>query len=363
MIRIATFSSVFGACWVVACGGAEPPAASPSAPVVAAQGPAPAPVTATASAGAMPAAAPATPTPPSAAAQGQALAAAWSAHDPDKIAALYAEGGILRIPALPDFVGREAVKAQSKQALLGSADLKITLTRAWSQKNVVAAEWVATLTDTGGQNGSKPTNRPVGFQGMSIITVGDDGLIKSDHRYFDMMTQVSQLDSKAKAGTFRPVQHTPSGPLEAHTSMGGGSEASDLAVVNAFYDTIDAHKVDATLNQVTNEATIEDYSQPAPMTSRAAAKAYLGTFFTAFPDLKQTRDVLIAVDGYVVSEGVLTGTHKGPLGLIKASNKPVSLHFVDVFRVKDGKISQAWSYGNNVELLVEIGAMPPLGAK
>ncbi len=59
-------------------------------------------------------------------------------------------------------------------------------------------------------------------------------------------------------------------------------------------------------------------------------------------------------------EGVLTGTQKGALGPIKATNKPVSSHFVDISQIKDGKFVSTVSYSNNVEVLTELlGVIPP----
>jgi hypothetical protein len=56
------------------------------------------------------------------------------------------------------------------------------------------------------------------------------------------------------------------------------------------------------------------------------------------------------------------GTQKGAMGPIKASNKAVKSHMVDIQLLKDGKATREWSYGNSAELLVQIGAMPPIAA-
>jgi hypothetical protein len=62
---------------------------------------------------------------------------------------------------------------------------------------------------------------------------------------------------------------------------------------------------------------------------------------------------------YVVSEGVLQGTHKGPIGPFKATGKPVSLHFVDIVQFKAGKIARLQTWANGVELLTENGVIKP----
>ena len=50
------------------------------------------------------------------------------------------------------------------------------------------------------------------------------------------------------------------------------------------------------------------------------------------------------------------------LGPNKATNKPVNLHLIDIQLIKDGKASREWSYSNSAEMLIELGAMPPIAA-
>jgi hypothetical protein len=40
-----------------------------------------------------------------------------------------------------------------------------------------------------------------------------------------------------------------------------------------------------------------------------------------------------------------------------ATNKPVDLHQLEVDLIKDGKVVTGWAWGNNVELLTELGVM------
>jgi ketosteroid isomerase-like protein len=295
------------------------------------------------------------------AASAQALAHAWSAHDADGIAARYAKDGVLRIPGYADFNGPDAIRTQAKAAFAGSSDMRITSTRSWEnvKGHIVAAEWVATGTDDGGQMGAKPTNKPTGTVGISIITFGDDGLIKEDRRYFDMTTQQSQLDPKSQTGTYRPVPSVPTSGMEMYTSNGSPDEKANLDAANGMYQALDDHKLDGALGFIADTASLDDYSQPAMISGKAGVKGYLGELLGAFPDLKQARNVQLTADAYVVTEGVLTGTQRGKLGPLKPSGKAVSLHFVDVMQMQDGKVVHGWSYANGVELLVAVGVMKP----
>jgi len=60
----------------------------------------------------------------------------------------------------------------------------------------------------------------------------------------------------------------------------------------------------------------------------------------------------------------VTGTQKGPLGTLVASNKPVAnWHWIDVWQAgSDGKIQHSWGYANLLELQLQTGAFKlPIG--
>jgi hypothetical protein len=50
------------------------------------------------------------------------------------------------------------------------------------------------------------------------------------------------------------------------------------------------------------------------------------------------------------------------MGTIKASNKPVSTRMLDIQLLKDGKCTKEWSYSNGADMLIQIGAMPPIAS-
>jgi len=53
----------------------------------------------------------------------------------------------------------------------------------------------------------------------------------------------------------------------------------------------------------------------------------------------------------VITEGYMHGTFKGRMGPMKPTNKPIGMHFVDIARVKDGKVVEITSYGNSAEMM------------
>jgi steroid delta-isomerase-like uncharacterized protein len=218
---------------------------------------------------------------------------------------------------------------------------------------------VVTGTQKGDWMGQKATSRPVGLNGASVMVFNDDGLIKEEHRYFDMTTVSSQLDAKAKAGTFRPVVAALPASTETHVAK---DDPTTLAKANLGYAALNAHKIDDLIALTTDDYAMEDYSQVATIKGKKGIKDWFTGMVTAFPDLQANNTLQFAADGYSVSEGVVTGTQKGAMGPIKASNKPVTSHFIDIHLMKDGKFVSTVSYSNNVEVLAAIGAIPPAAA-
>ena len=286
------------------------------------------------------------------------IAESVNKHDAKLFASAYAPDGILKIAGIPDIKGRDAIEKQTKADFVGIPDAKFAFARVWVKGNVAVSEWVYAGTNTGDWNGQKASGKPVGVNGVSVVVLNDEGLVKEERRYFDMPTTQSQMDPKAKPGSFRPVPTVP-GSTEQHVAK---DDDALLKQVNAMYATFEGHKQADFMAFVTDDTTYDDYSSPAIM----KGKKPIGEMFTMYnagiPDFKQTHDLQIVSDGWVITEGVLTGTHKGQVGPFKATNKPVTLHFIDFFQVKDSKIVAGRTYQNLLEFLVAIGVAPAPGA-
>jgi hypothetical protein len=94
------------------------------------------------------------------------------------------------------------------------------------------------------------------------------------------------------------------------------------------------------------------------MSGMASARQFFDIFTTAFPDAKCSSDALFGVDDVVVSELAMTATHAGPLGPLKPTKKPVTMHGLDIIVVKDGKAASGSSYSSSFELLGQEGLLP-----
>lgn len=285
---------------------------------------------------------------------------AVNAHDAQKFGSTFAADGARHFMGTPppDETGRDAIVASVQHVFQTFPDFKLAVSRMWVKDNVriTTEDWNATDSGTGFR-GAKPTNRPVGITAVTIAVFGDDGLVKDMRIYGDGATLMQQMDPKAKASAFRPPP-TLTTSFDTVTA-GSPEEDANLGLAKTFYQALDDKKEKDVVALGDDDTTADDYVAPASIKGLKQWKGMYREYVTAFPDFKQQPLTnQWAIGSYVISEGVLKGTNKGPIGPFKASGKPVNLHFVDVVQFKAGKIARLQTWSNGAELLMQIGVLP-----
>ncbi len=103
---------------------------------------------------------------------------------------------------------------------------------------------------------------------------------------------------------------------------------------------------------------IYDPSVPNLPTGPDAAKAYIGAFVAAFPDMKIQIHDLFGEGDRVSLRWSAEGTHQGELNGIPATNKRVSVSGQAIYRLAGGKIQEDWIVGDTFGLLQQLGVVP-----
>jgi steroid delta-isomerase-like uncharacterized protein len=294
------------------------------------------------------------------------LEAALTARDAKKFAALYSTGAVLSSAGkdgIHQSMGRAEIEAARERGLrvMGKAcpDIKWVHTRALQRGDVMVVEWTGMGTDTGGFLDDKPTNKKVGWRGVSILWFDDDGLVKRETNVLDPLTIMGQLgrgDSKAKV---RPPPPAPTSPTVWLTAKESPEEQKNLDLVKSLYATFEKKDEKAFAALLTDDVIRSDQTQPDDVKGKDGAKRELGVWLKAFPDLKVNVANAWAFGDIVVAEVERTGTLKGRLGALEPNGKTATTHGVDVVELKDGKIARVTSYANGRELLVQYDLLPP----
>jgi steroid delta-isomerase-like uncharacterized protein len=81
-------------------------------------------------------------------------------------------------------------------------------------------------------------------------------------------------------------------------------------------------------------------------------------FRAAFPDVEFAVEDTITEGDKVAVKTTFRATHQGPFAGVPASGRSIEVGGCDVFRVRDGKIVEAWWLGDSGSMLMQIGAIP-----
>ena len=103
-----------------------------------------------------------------------------------------------------------------------------------------------------------------------------------------------------------------------------------------------------------------DPSSPLPVASGEALKQYVGSFLSAFPDIRFTIDDLLAEGDKVLWRFTAQATHTGPLMIIPPSGERVVVTGMALFRVADDRIAEVWVNFDALGMLQAIGAVPTM---
>lgn len=98
----------------------------------------------------------------------------------------------------------------------------------------------------------------------------------------------------------------------------------------------------------------------APVKGIDSCKAFINSFFTAFPDYKAENAMAFADDNTAVVIADWTGTFKGDMMGMKATGKSFKLKDVDIFTFNaEGKMTTHKSVYPMASLLQQVGAQMP----
>jgi predicted ester cyclase len=85
------------------------------------------------------------------------------------------------------------------------------------------------------------------------------------------------------------------------------------------------------------------------------------SFRAAFPDWQSELHLLIAEDDLVAEVFTASGTHRGEMMGVAPTGREVSLRGINVFRVRDGRITERWGRLDDLGFLQQLGVAPAVG--
>jgi steroid delta-isomerase-like uncharacterized protein len=137
--------------------------------------------------------------------------------------------------------------------------------------------------------------------------------------------------------------------------------ADPVEAARRYDEAFNAQDADARLSNLTPDTQV---TLPGGTTLSGPEQvvAIARRFWEALPDGRISSEHEVAAGDTVVTEGTLTGTHSGtfrsPQGDIPASGNHLSLRYVSVKEIRDGKVAAERLCFDQLEFLRQIGALP-----
>lgn len=126
----------------------------------------------------------------------------------------------------------------------------------------------------------------------------------------------------------------------------------------------ESHDADAFVSLFADDFVWHDWTQPAPIRDKAAAKRYFNGWTTAFPDMRVKLITRVVGDDSIATEIEFMGTNTGPMVMggkeIPPTNKPATGRGTYIARVKNGKIVEYRSHPDVAGLMMQLGFMPQM---
>jgi ketosteroid isomerase-like protein len=280
---------------------------------------------------------------------------AFNAHDAKKVASFYAADCTVADYGTPEARGPDEVARRLRRLFDAFGDAKTAPLRVWVKGNVAISEFVWAGTMTGDLMILKASNRRAGQLRVHVTWFDDDGLVKEEHDYGDQASLIAQMTGRRGAP---PVPAIPTNGPDVHVSTSSPDEDKLVDRVRGIDELLSKTDLKGVVGLMAPDADawINFTGAPAVKGTRDLTKA-LDRWLRAFPDQTWSTSNAWGIDGFVLTEHSMTGTQKGSLGPLAASNKPVvHWHWLDIWQASaDGKIQHGWGYANIRELQRETG--------
>lgn len=115
----------------------------------------------------------------------------WNSKDLTAVDDLVAPNCVIH-SLIGDFTGPEEMKKVIRVWLTGFPDLNVSNNLVISENNLVSIQWSAEGTHLGEFKGRGPTNKTVGYEGVTVYRVKDNKIVEY-WAYLDMQHLLSQL--------------------------------------------------------------------------------------------------------------------------------------------------------------------------
>ena len=130
------------------------------------------------------------------------------------------------------------------------------------------------------------------------------------------------------------------------------------ATVQRFFELYDSGNIEQIEKELL-DPNVRVYLTGMPRPLNAAEFAQSGlAYHQAFPDHHSAIEAQVAEGDTVVTRSTFRGTHRGDLQGIPPTGKTVTFQQVNIQRLADGRIVEAWAFYDQFSVLQQLGVIP-----
>jgi predicted ester cyclase len=136
-----------------------------------------------------------------------------------------------------------------------------------------------------------------------------------------------------------------------------------IAVVRRNTEEVQGKGNWALYDELFDDDFVDHTPQPGVTADKDGVRLLYQGLRAAFPDFWPEIHWQVAADDLVTTYKTYHGTHQGEFLGIAATGRKVSFYTVDAMRVVDGRITEHWGVATLLDLMQQLGAVPPLGGR
>lgn len=130
------------------------------------------------------------------------------------------------------------------------------------------------------------------------------------------------------------------------------------AVIRRFVEEVQNNQDWAVYDELNDPAFVNLSAPPGVPADREGGKVYLQALASAYPDARFTVEDMIAEGDQVVTKKTFSGTNTGEFAGMPATGRAVSVQYVDIMRVYDGRIVEHWLSMDRLVWFQQLGLAP-----
>jgi steroid delta-isomerase-like uncharacterized protein len=132
------------------------------------------------------------------------------------------------------------------------------------------------------------------------------------------------------------------------------------AIARRFYEEVFNKQNVNAIDDVCAPNFVDHSAMPGQAPGAEGLKQIFGMYLKGFPDIRVKIEEMIAERDLVATRFTGEATHRGELFGTPATGKNMTFNGIDIIRVTNGKVVEAWHQGDDMIALMQLGIKPPM---